>query len=197
MNKMKQTSNISLKCDVPALWLEHKDALWNFIRKRVLDEQTANDISQEVLMKVYKFCMSKTGVKNVRSWLFQIAQNTIIDHHRKQKRITYDLPEATVEEENKAYQEAAEYILPIISFLPEKYALPLKLSDIDGMKQADIAKQLDLSLSATKSRIQRARQLLKKEFIYCCHLETDRDGNLISFAVKDSCVPLKGKGRST
>src|SRR5690606_39628458 len=84
---MEQESQMN--CDVPDLWLEHQQELKNFIFKRVKDRDLANDISQEVLLKVYNFCRSKSGVKNVRSWLFQIAQNTIIDHYRKQSKISY------------------------------------------------------------------------------------------------------------
>lgn len=42
-------------CDVPALWLEHKSELRNFIQKRVNDSELTNDILQEVLLKVYNF----------------------------------------------------------------------------------------------------------------------------------------------
>lgn len=184
---------IKTNCDVPALWLEHKNELRNFILKRVKDQDLANDILQDVLMKVYHFCISKSGVRNIRSWLFQIAQNTITDHYRKQTRYTdiENLEETEHENQDDAFSEAINYIMPMLDFLPEEYAVPLKLSDIDHMKQADVARHLNLSLPATKSRIQRARQLLKAEFITCCHFETNRQGNLQSFEIKDSCAPLQ------
>jgi len=181
-----------LNCDVPNLWQEHQKELKNFIFKRVKDRDLANDISQEVLLKVYNFCLSKSGVKNVRSWLFQIAQNTIIDHYRMQSKFSdTEIPEKPQEDENLAFQEAGKYIVPMLEFLPEAYSVPLKLSDMDGMRQADIANKLGLSLPATKSRIQRARQLLMEEFITCCHFEKDPGGNLLSFEIKDSCAPLQ------
>lgn len=70
---MIKQADIKTNCDVPALWLDHKTELRNFILKRVKDPDLTNDILQEVLLKVYKFCISKSGVKNLRSWLFQIA----------------------------------------------------------------------------------------------------------------------------
>jgi RNA polymerase sigma-70 factor, ECF subfamily len=189
---MSESKPIVINCDVPALWEEHKAALKNYIRKRIKDEDVAKDILQDILMKVYQFCMSKSGVRNVRSWLFQIAHNTIIDYYRQQNKMAYEIPEV-IEEANdtKAYEEASTFILPMIQFLPEEYATPLKMADIDGLKQAVIAEKLGLSLTATKSRIQRARQLLKSEFITCCHFETDKNGQLISFEVKDNCAPLQ------
>lgn len=190
---MEQPGEHIPNCDVPALWLEHKAALKNYIFKRVKDEDLANDILQEVLLKVYNFCLSKSGVRNVRSWLYQIAHNTMVDHFRKESRnggIEKEV-ECAEEDENLAFKEALEYIKPLLNFLPEEYSVPLRMADLEGMKQADIADKLNLSLTATKSRIQRARSLLKAEFITCCHFETDATGGILSFSIKDSCTPLQ------
>ena len=111
---MNEKSNIKLNCDVPALWLEHKAALRNFIQKRTSDNALTDDILQEVLIKVYNYCMAKSGVDNVRSWLFQIAQNTIIDYRRKQSKVIYEIPELVNEQDNLTYQEASEFMLPMI-----------------------------------------------------------------------------------
>lgn len=190
---MTEPINIKTNCDVPALWQEHKSELRNFILKRVKDQDLANDILQDVLLKVYNFCISKSGVRNIRSWLFQIAQNTITDNYRKESKFTNldNFTEIENENPNLAFREATNYILPMLDFLPKEYAIPLKLADIDNMKQAEIAHKLNLTLSATKSRIQRARQLLKAEFITCCHFETGKQGNIISFEIKDNCKPLQ------
>ena len=190
---MDSHTDIKTNCDVPALWLEHKNELLNFIIKRVKDNDLAKDILQEVLLKIYNFCISKSGVKNLQSWLFQIAQNTIIDYYRNQSRFSNqdNLPDIENKNDNIAFEDALNYIKPMLDFLPAKYAVPLKLAGIDGLKQADIAKQLNLNLSATKTRIQRARQLLKAEFVTCCHIETDKLGKIISFDIKDSCAPLQ------
>ncbi len=190
---IKQTE-MKTNCDVSAFWLEHKAELRNFILKRVRDSDLTNDILQEVLLKVYNFCISKSGVKNGRSWLFQIAQNVIIDNYRKQSKFSFKeiLPEIVVaDDENLAFKDALDYIHPMIDFLPAEYSVPLKLADIDNLKQADIASQLNLSLSATKSRIQRARQLLKAEFITCCHFEINATGTIVSFDIKEGCKPLQ------
>ncbi|MDE3125309.1 MAG: RNA polymerase sigma factor SigZ [Bacteroidota bacterium] len=190
---MSTPNHTQPNCDVPALWQEHKNALYHFILKRVKDSYIAEDILQEVLLKIYQFCLTKSGVNNLKSWLFQIAQNTITDYYRKQKNTTdTNIPEIWEEEtENTAFEEAQQYILPMLNFLPEAYATPLRMYDIEQKKQADIAQELNLSLSATKSRIQRARQLLKAEFITCCRFETDKQGNIIAFQIKASCAPLQ------
>jgi RNA polymerase sigma-70 factor (ECF subfamily) len=125
---------IKTNCDVPALWQEHKNELRSFILKRVKDQDFTNDILQDVLMKVYNFCISKSGVRNIRSWLFQIAQNTITDQYRKQSKfIDLDnLNDLENKEQNITFRKATNYILPMLDFLPKDYSVPLKLADIDN-----------------------------------------------------------------
>jgi RNA polymerase sigma-70 factor (ECF subfamily) len=182
-----------MNCDVPALWQEHKEALFYFILKRVHDEPTAKDISQDVLLKVYNFCSCKSGVRNVRSWLFQIAQNTIVDYYRKHKRSisTDTFQDAEQESEASAFKDAAEYILPMIHLLPEAYAVPLRMSDVDGTNLKDIAAKLDLGLSAVKQRVSRGRKMLRDIFTECCLMELDDQGRLVSFDIRPDCRSLQ------
>jgi len=182
-----------MNCDVPALWLEHKEALYYFILKRVHDESTAKDIAQDVLLKVYNFCSCKSGVRNERAWLFQIANNTIADHYRKNSKSfstdTFDDQEQ--ETEASAFKEAAEFILPMINLLPEVYAVPLRMSDVEGIKLKDVAAELNLGLSAVKQRVSRGRKLLKDVFTECCLMELDEDGQIISFDIRPGCGALQ------
>ncbi|WP_299465288.1 sigma-70 family RNA polymerase sigma factor [uncultured Microscilla sp.] len=184
---------MEIKCHTEAsdIWAEYKEGLRNYILKKVKDSDTANELSHEVLMKVYSACCSGNQIRNVRSWLYQIAHNTSIDYLRKQQKTSAPLPELADHPEDNTYQEAIELVTPLLMLLPPKYALPLKLADIDGAKQATIAQQLGLSLTATKSRIQRARKLLKELIMECCHIETDHQGNLMAFGVKNTCAPLQ------
>lgn len=182
-----------MNCDVPALWQEHKEALYYYILKRVHDEPTAKDISQEVMIKVYNFCLSKSGVRNVRAWLYQIAHNAIVDHYRKNKRdvATDTFNEAPADEDVSAFKDAAEFILPMINLLPEMYAEPLRMSDVDGTKLKDIAADLGMGLNAVKQRVSRARKLLREVFTECCLMELDDQGRLVSFEIRPDCGALQ------
>lgn len=183
-----------MNCDVPALWQEHKEALYYFILKRVSDEPTAKDIAQDVLIKVYNFCQCKSGVRNVRSWLYQIASNTIADHYRSTKRqfVTDQFDEARAEESDaSALKDAAEFILPMINLLPESYAAPLRRSDVDGVNLKEIAAELGLGLSAVKQRVSRGRKMLKDIFTECCLMELDEQGRLVSFDIRPDCGSLQ------
>ena len=185
MTQLKKYSDIS------SLWLEYKNGLKYYIFKKVKNEEIANDLSHEVLMKIYNSCCSSVNIKNVRSWMFQIAHNTTIDYLKKQNKFTHTVPEKYDNDDYDVYQEANEIVKPLMQLLPEKYAIPLQLSDIEELKQKEVAQKLNLSLTATKSRIQRARNLLKKKIIECSNLEKDEKGNLISLGIKSDCKPIQ------
>ena len=177
--------------DISSLWLKYKSGLTYYIFKKVKNEEIANDLSHEVLMKIYNSCCSSVNIKNVKSWMFQIAHNTTIDYLKKQNKFTNNVPENYVNDDYDVYQEANEIVKPLMQLLPEKYAIPLQLSDIEELKQKEVAQKLNLSLTATKSRIQRARNLLKKKIIECSNLEKDEKGNLISLGIKSDCKPIQ------
>lgn len=185
MTELKKYSEIS------SLWLEYKNGLKYYILKKVKNKDVANDLSHEVLMKIYNSCCSTIKIKNVRSWMFQIAHNTTVDYLKKQHNFTNIIPESYDNDEHTVIQEADKIIKPLMKLLPNKYAIPLQLSDIDELKQKEVAQKLNLSLTATKSRIQRARILLKEKIIECSNLEKDEKGNLISLELKSVCKPVQ------
>lgn len=177
--------------EISDFWISYKDALRNYILKLVKDEDTANEISHEVLMKVYSSCCSGRPIRNIRSWLFQIAYNTCMDHFKKTGKTVELQKEVVEEEDHKPYEGAGEFVRPLLQLLPKKYAAPLELSDLEGLKQQEVADKLGLSLTATKTRIQRARKLLKDQITDCFHVEVDKNGQLTAFEVKGTCAVLQ------
>lgn len=177
--------------DINCIWLAYKDALRNYILKIVKDDDTANELSHEVLMKVYSSCCSGNKIRNVRSWLFQIAYNTCMDYFKRQTKRGCLCEDIASEEDDLIYKKAGEFIEPLIQLLPEKYARPLEMADLKGFKQQEVAEILGLSLTATKSRIQRARQMLKEQITDCFHVEVDKNGNLTAFNIKGTCPSLQ------
>lgn len=176
--------------EISSLWLEYNNGLKYYILKKVKNEEMANDLSHEVLMKVYNSCCSNIEIKNVKSWLFQIAHNTTIDYLKKQSKFIDKIPENYEQEDANVFMGAEGIIEPLLKLLPEKYAVPLELSDIKAMKQKEVAQRLNLSLTAAKSRIQRARALFKEKIIECSNLQKDEKGNFISFEIKTECKPI-------
>ena len=166
------------------IWTELAPPLRKFIRRRVRDEHTAEDLLQDVLLKAQANLSTAPEGERLSAWLFQIARNTIIDHYRSPRSRTA----AALEETNEPVTEADDDDLtgelsgclrPMILKLPEPYRQALILADHDGLTQQAIAEQLGLSLPGVKSRVQRARRMLREMMIDCCAVKTDRSGRVV------------------
>ncbi|TAK64714.1 MAG: hypothetical protein EPO24_03095, partial [Bacteroidetes bacterium] len=71
------------------------------------------------------------------------------------------------------------------------YREAIKLSEIDGIPQKEVAKKLGISLSGAKSRVQRGRKMLKDLLFECCHFEFDRSGGVIDYYPHvTTCCPV-------
>jgi RNA polymerase sigma-70 factor (ECF subfamily) len=181
-------------CNIFEIWEEYKSSLFGYIKKRVTDEDDAKDILQDVLLKSYQYCSKGKTVLYLKSWLYKITQNSIIDYHKKANKnisISFDVVEAN--SEKSILGEASDYIKVLLKLLPDDYARPLYMSDIEGIDQKTIAKNLELTLSNTKSRIQRARIKLKERFLECCVVSFGESGEMVSFDIKPQCSELQAK----
>jgi RNA polymerase sigma-70 factor, ECF subfamily len=72
----------------------------------------------------------------------------------------------------------------MIDRLPARYRTPLRLSELEGLPQQQVARRLGLSLSGVKSRVQRGRRQLKLMLLDCCHIEFDRAGSPMDYHQK-------------
>jgi RNA polymerase sigma-70 factor (ECF subfamily) len=123
--------------------------------------------------------------------LYKITHNTIIDYHKKNnKSISFSLDLVETVDEKSIIGEASDYIKVLLKLLPDDYATPLYMSDIDGIDQKIIAQNLGLTLPNTKSRIQRARVKLKERFLECCVVSFGESGEMVSFDIKPQCTEL-------
>jgi len=170
---------------------EYYGFLKAYLIRKCKNEQDAEDIVQEVMLKLTENFQRGKEISNVKAWLFQVSRNTLSDFY---KQMSYELKEVPKElglsVEEHCGLTAYDYLIPMISFLPDKYAQPLLLSDIEKMAQTQIAKEIGLGISATKMRIQRGRVKLKELFEDCCNIVYDHQGNFVSCTVKTSCTPL-------
>lgn len=179
-------------CNIFEIWEVYKSALLGYIKKRVTENDDAKDILQDVLLKSYQFCSKGKTVLHLKSWLYKITQNAIIDYYKKSKKnIPFDTLPQNEQNEESLIGEASEYIKALLKLLPDEYAIPLYMSDLEGVDQKTIAKKLNLTLANTKSRIQRSRVKLKERFLECCFVEFDENGEMIGFDIKPHCKELQ------
>lgn len=165
--------------DTSIIYNDFSDRLYQFIFSKVKDEAIAKDLLQEVFIKIH---LKKDTLKEkdkLKPWLFRIANNTILDYFRKNKsRNTSSEIDILAEEESDSHT-IQDCLQPLIDKLPDTYKEAVYLSDIKGMKQAAIAEKLGISVSGTKSRIQRGRLRLRDGFIACCDYKINEQGFLV------------------
>ncbi|PRY13672.1 RNA polymerase sigma (SigZ) subunit [Pontibacter ummariensis] len=179
---------------VAPVFLAYEAQLKGFVQKRVLDKTEADDILQQLYLKVYKHCEQLQEVNNTKAWLYQITRNAVYDFFRENSRRERleDLELAEEELPENSRHEIEALIEPLIGLLPAEYAEALRLSELEGVSQKEIAERLGISYSGAKSRVQRGREKLKALFMECCHLEFSHDGHVLWAQVKASCKPLQG-----
>lgn len=167
---------------VEHIWEEFHDKLYAFINKQVKDSVIADDILQEVFLRIHSHISTFKSGSNLQAWVFTITRNCITDHYRDQKPqvelpMLLTKPEKAVSE--KARTETRNWLVPMIKNLPEPYRGALMLAEIEQLPQKEVAKMQGVSLSCVKSRIQRGRIKLKQMLFTCCNIELDHQGDML------------------
>jgi RNA polymerase sigma-70 factor (ECF subfamily) len=172
------------------IWDEFSHKVRSFILKRVSDPQDAEDILQEVFVKIHTHLDGLQDGQYLIPWLYSIARNAVIDYYRQSRpdmELSEDLLGESEFQEQDPTAQLAEGLEAMMACLPEKYRHPLVLVELKGMKQKDVAGRLGLSLSGAKSRVQRGRILLRQALLDCCHFEFDRRGNILDYSPRPDC----------
>lgn len=180
-----------MKMETETIWLEYHTKLLRFINSRVKNEAAAEDILQDVFVRTQTRIDTLKDENRIGSWLYQITRNAIIDYYRAHKSME-ELPDSLMasneDPTEKARQDIESCLEPMIEALPDKYRQALVLSEIEGLPQKIVAEKQNLSLSGTKSRIQRGRVMLKNMMLECCHFEYDHRGLVVDYEAKtNSC----------
>lgn len=161
------------------VWTHYSNDIKYFILSKVKDEAIADDILQETFLKVHTKLHTLRDLNKLKPWIFSIARNSVLDHFKTTNQ-TFEMAhfesETQLEEDTHTEKDCLRGIL---SGLPKKYRDPIFLSDIKGMKQAEVAKQLKLPLPTVKSQIQRARKLIAEGFMHCCGMTQNEKGHLV------------------
>jgi RNA polymerase sigma-70 factor (ECF subfamily) len=171
------------------IWEQLSAELRRFLRSRIGDEQVADDLLQETFLRIHQRLGTLEDETRLASWVFQIARNLLTDYYRGKGRaagaLTSDVAAEEAAEEN-ANEQVMQCMAAMIEQLPQGYREALKLYEIEGVRQQEIAGRMGISLSGAKSRVQRGREKLKGLLVDCCRFERDRRGNVIDFGRRGS-----------
>ncbi len=191
-NNFKDSNNSEKtkeKINSNVIWHEFNAGLKSFIRKRVANENDAEDILQDVFLKVHRNIDTLKDNNRIHAWIYRITRNTIIDYYRKRDRnielieIDEDLI-GEIEEEISINKEIGMCLNSMIQHMPEKYKQAIILTEFQNITQKKLAQELGMSISGAKSRVQRGRLMLKEALLDCCKIEFDRVGNVIDYKHK-------------
>ena len=160
-------------------FMPHIDAMYNFAFRLTLDEDDAKDLVQETFMKSYRFINSFETGTNAKAWLFRILKNSFINNYRKKSKqpnkvdyqevesfynsdsvnenITTDLRVETVQ------HLIGDEITNALNALDVDFRTVIILCDLEGFTYEEMAKILDIPIGTVRSRLHRARNLLKEK----------------------------------
>jgi RNA polymerase sigma-70 factor, ECF subfamily len=178
-----------------------RKAIHNFIRARISDAATVDDLTQEVLVKAQRAGPSLKDSAKVEGWMFRIARNMIADHFRNSKKsvifssdggsaIRPDIALFTREQESRK-AHLLRCVHAFTESLPDHYRTALELVDFESISQVELAKRFGLTVSAAKSRVQRARARLRALIDACCEVDTDVYGNFIDCRRRGDWLPCE------
>jgi RNA polymerase sigma-70 factor (ECF subfamily) len=150
--------------------LVHLDALYGFalyLSRRPVD---AEDLVQETYLRAFRFAHRFQPGTHLRAWLFQILRNTFLTFYRRGKRELAvldkdagDGPDEAWDAEVPAASTATAVDLErAIAALPEEFRSVLLLADLEGFALGDIAEIMDTPVGTVKSRLFRARRLVRR-----------------------------------
>lgn len=174
-------------------------SMLGYLRKHVTDPAVAEDLLQEVFLKALVADKRNHVPRNVAAWLYAIARNTVIDFYRA-KRPMDELPDDLVADDsgdNFTEQALAECVRPLIGQLPAIYRDTLLATDLHGKTMHSLATELNVSVSAVKSRASRGRKMLKEKLLVCCSVDLSSKGEILDFYAHDpvsGCRPRSGCG---
>lgn len=153
----------------------HKNGIFQFIRCRVEERETAEDLAQEVFLKLFRHLPDYRGEAGFSTWLYSLAINTVRDYLRKKKR----RPVTTVLEAMKGWlgdsrqepeaeamrAEERETVAGLLGSLPLKYREVLYLYHYRQMSVAEAARLLQIPVRTAETRLYRGKQLLKERWL--------------------------------
>jgi RNA polymerase sigma-70 factor (ECF subfamily) len=174
---------------VEEAWLAYRQKLLNFITSKIENKEDAEELLNEVFIKLTEAINKNTPPDNISAWLYRVTKNSIIDYYRTKKHfepLAENVSEnnSTNNEEMDTIKQLSQCILPMINALPETYQQPLMLSEIEGYKYQEVATTLGISVSAVKSRILRGREKLHKSMVSCCTIHKNDSNETVDYDKK-------------
>ena len=148
---------------------EHARLVYRIAYSVLRHHHDAEDATQETFLRVLRYRRKLAGIREPRTWLARIAWRVAVERRRKVAEVAIDeIDEVAIKspsvsaEQTLLGAETNQILERLIEALPSKLRDPLTLSTLEEMTPANIAGVLGIRESAVRSRLLRARQILKE-----------------------------------
>lgn len=159
-----------IKCIMQA-WNNYRDELRNFLRGRIGDVHCADDLLQDVFVKVLANHRTFCQLENPKAWLFRVAKNHLIDFQRTCKNHVEVSAQHSVQNDKSApVANLSKYLPFVLTKLSTEDQEIIERCDLEGLHQAEYASLKNMTVPVAKSRIQRARKRLKIRLQSSCQV---------------------------
>lgn len=146
----------------------HQNSIYRFAARFLKDESEAEDITQETFIRFFRAAGRYRPEAALRTYLLKIAKNLCIDHIRKKKpEPMNELPEKIITKtplDNIEDTQSMEKLINAVKALPDNQRMAILLRHDHDLRYKEIAKTMDISISAVESLLVRARRTLRKTF---------------------------------
>lgn len=182
--------------ELEEIWRRFDAPLRAFVSRRVRSRDAVDDIVQDVYLRIHGAIGGLRNPARIDAWIFQIARNLVVDYFRR-TRESVELDEGfaleeTDREDTRFEVELNVMVRQMVERLSPLYRQALRMVDLEGRRQVDAARELGISASGMKSRVQRGRRALKELLLDCCHFELDRRGQVIDYQPRCRCCRAAG-----
>ncbi len=163
-------------------WTNYAPEIRHWLRHRTHDTALADDLLQDLFLRALRQEQRFCDLRNARAWLFEVARNLLADHFRVGHESVPLPDDLQAQSEDLATVDELTGCLPrVLSELGVEDRDAITLCDLQGMPQAEYAQLRGLSLSAAKSRVQRARVRLRQHMSQACQVQLDTTGHVTDF----------------
>ena len=173
------------------IWKDLGSSLHQFILRRVGDRHVADDLLQDVFVRIHGGIHSLSNEERLAPWVYRVARNILADHGRRRREETVPFDDTVHGQdengEDELQQELGSCVAGMIAALPPAYGEALRLVELENNTQAQAAELMGISLSGAKSRVQRGREQLREMLLECCHVECDRLGAPVHWEPRGDC----------
>jgi len=221
--RRKRAAELLWRCDLAEVWMpvgaeptaspghsRHSHEVWAevhaglraFVRRRISDPHAADDVAQEVLLRLHRNIGRLQHDDRLDAFGYAIARNAITDHYRAKARAS-EVPSspsslaATIDADPDADRQGADSdgrqvlarcLQPLVQSLPQPYREALMLTDLGDLSQVQAARVTGLSVPGMKARVQRARAQVRDVLGECCEVALDQSRRIATVERTGPCA---------